>query len=154
MKAWLDLSQRKNRGETIDSKDIKKHRNDVIRLVVNIDSDILVSIPDSIKEDAIRFLDELKNKPVDLKSLNIKNITNDEIIERIETCFGIWFFVLCKEKTGILILFLLLIPSGNSIAFALVMYTNLLTWIEQQIKMNVREWVTKFKRNEKYNCWG
>ena len=89
MKAWLDLSQRKNRGETIDSKDIKKHRNDVIRLVVNIDSDILVSIPDSIKEDAIRFLDELKNKPVDLKSLNIKNITNDEIIERIETCFGI-----------------------------------------------------------------
>ena len=31
-KAWLDLIERKTLGGTIDSKDIRKHRNDVFRL--------------------------------------------------------------------------------------------------------------------------
>ena len=31
-KAWLDLSKRKANGESIDSKDIKKHKNDIFRL--------------------------------------------------------------------------------------------------------------------------
>ena len=89
MKAWLDLSERKNKGENIDSKDIKKHKNDVIRLAINIDSDTSVAIPDRIKEDAKRFLTEIKDNPVDLKSLKISNIKHSDIIERIETCFGL-----------------------------------------------------------------
>lgn len=32
-RAWLDLTERKAKGEAIDSKDIRKHRNDVIRLI-------------------------------------------------------------------------------------------------------------------------
>ena len=32
IKAWLDLTYRKNNGETIDSKNMKKHKNDVFRL--------------------------------------------------------------------------------------------------------------------------
>ena len=89
MKAWLDLSERKNKGENVDSKDIKKHKNDVVRLAVNIDSDLSVSLPDKIKEDAVRFLTEMRNNPVDLKSLGIKNVKYNAIIERIEACFGL-----------------------------------------------------------------
>ena len=29
-KAWIDLTYRKEHGELIDSKDIKKHRNDTV----------------------------------------------------------------------------------------------------------------------------
>lgn len=32
IKAWLDLTSRKTAGETIDSNDIKKHKNDIFRL--------------------------------------------------------------------------------------------------------------------------
>lgn len=32
MKAYLDLSMRKKNGEHVDSKNIKKHKNDVFRL--------------------------------------------------------------------------------------------------------------------------
>ena len=32
VKAWLDLSGRKASGEQVDSKDIRKHKNDIIRL--------------------------------------------------------------------------------------------------------------------------
>ncbi len=31
-RAWLDLTARKNKGENVDSKNIKKHRNDIFRL--------------------------------------------------------------------------------------------------------------------------
>ena len=31
-KAWLDLTERKNAGENVDSKNIRKHKNDVFRL--------------------------------------------------------------------------------------------------------------------------
>lgn len=31
-KAWLDLSERDRRGEHVDSRDLKKHRNDIIRM--------------------------------------------------------------------------------------------------------------------------
>lgn len=36
-KAWLDLAERKARGEHIDSKNIRKHRNDVFRLTDLLD---------------------------------------------------------------------------------------------------------------------
>ena len=35
MKAWLDLNERKNKGEKIDSKDIKKHKNEMGILMVS-----------------------------------------------------------------------------------------------------------------------
>lgn len=31
-KAWLDLNQKLEAGEHVDSRDIKKHRNDVLRI--------------------------------------------------------------------------------------------------------------------------
>lgn len=40
MKAWLDLSERKAAGEDIDSKNIKKHKNDVFRLATNTEKDV------------------------------------------------------------------------------------------------------------------
>lgn len=89
MKAWLDLTERKNRGENVDSKDIKKHRNDVIRLAINLNSEVFVSLTHRIREDATNFLIELRKNPVDLKSLGIKNVKYNDIIERIEACFGL-----------------------------------------------------------------
>ena len=89
MKAWLDLSERKNKGENIDSKNIKKHINDVIRLTINLDSADSVVLPDRIKEDATRFLAEMENNPVNLKSLKISNIKYSDIIERIKKCLGL-----------------------------------------------------------------
>ena len=34
VKAWLDLAKRKAHGEQVDSKDIRKHRNAVLRLTI------------------------------------------------------------------------------------------------------------------------
>lgn len=70
-KAWLDLSRRKLLGESVDSKDIKKHRNDIFKLVSLLRADEIVSMPDDIKKDVSDFIDEMMNEDINLKALNI-----------------------------------------------------------------------------------
>lgn len=55
-KAWLDLTQRKQEGQAVDSKVIKKHRNDVFRLSVLLAPSRRVELPDSIMSDMEQFL--------------------------------------------------------------------------------------------------
>lgn len=89
MKAWLDLSNRKSAGEKIDSKDIKKHKNDVFRLAANIDKDIKVYVIGQIKQDAEQFITMVKDAPVDLKGLGIRNVIYEELIEVLINCYGL-----------------------------------------------------------------
>ena len=48
-KAWMDLSDRKAAGEDIDSRDVKKHRSDVIRLLPLLSPDRIGDLPDRIR---------------------------------------------------------------------------------------------------------
>lgn len=57
--AWLDLSERKARGEPVDSKNIRKHANDVIRLSQLLSPESRIPTPGKIGEDLSRFLQEL-----------------------------------------------------------------------------------------------
>ncbi|MCK9268616.1 MAG: hypothetical protein M0P14_07885, partial [Alkaliphilus sp.] len=36
IKAWLDLKERQSKGEKVDSKDIRKHKNDIFRLLATV----------------------------------------------------------------------------------------------------------------------
>ena len=56
-KAWLDLTERKERGEKIDSKDITKHRNDVFRLAGTLPGEAGPELAAEIRADLTRFLD-------------------------------------------------------------------------------------------------
>ncbi len=47
-KAWLDLRKRKALGEHIDSKNIRKHRNDVFRLSVLLSPSAKLALPEKI----------------------------------------------------------------------------------------------------------
>lgn len=42
-KAWLDLQSRLERGEHIDSRDIKKHRNDILTKLLDYKNRIIMS---------------------------------------------------------------------------------------------------------------
>ena len=89
IKAWLDLYERKSNGERIDSKNIKKHRNDVIRLVAALNQTNTLNVSDEIKMDVESFLEMTETIPVDMKSLGLNRITYASIIERIRNCFGL-----------------------------------------------------------------
>lgn len=87
MKAWCDLSERKLAGEDIDSKSIKKHKNDVFRLIANIDNGAKVEVSDIVKHDMRLFMIEAEKNPVDLKSLGIRNVTYQELLNVAYGCF-------------------------------------------------------------------
>ena len=71
-KAWLDLRERKAGGELVDSKNIKKHKNDVFRLAQLLAPDTRQQISAAIREDMRMFLTEMEHENVDMKSLGIR----------------------------------------------------------------------------------
>ena len=84
-KAWLDLSHRKSSGEKVDSRDINKHRNDVLRLVGLLSAEpVKLSLP--LHQDISRFVECLETEKVDLKALNIKGSLED-LVNRLRAGF-------------------------------------------------------------------
>lgn len=88
-KAWLDLTERKVNGENVDSKNIKKHKNDVFRLAQLITADARQIIGAEIMEDMKLFLSEMKNEDIDMKSLGIRGRNKETMLELLSQCYGI-----------------------------------------------------------------
>lgn len=65
-KAYLDLKQRKQNGETVDSNDIKKHKKDVLRITAEL---------------------MLESEPFDDNSLKNYGLRNQEVIEVLKRIF-------------------------------------------------------------------
>lgn len=87
--AWLDLGQRQAKGELVDSKNIRKHANDVLRLSQLLAPDVLIEVAPRIAEDLDRFIDGiLADRTFDAKSLGI-NSSVAEIGERIALAYGL-----------------------------------------------------------------
>lgn len=87
IRAYLDLSERKARGDAIDSKNIRKHKNDVLRLSVLLTGDTRIPVPDEIYTDVMLFLDDIKNSKIDVKQFGIRNQSQVEIIEKIRNSY-------------------------------------------------------------------
>lgn len=88
-KAWLDLSDRKAVGEQVDSKNIRKHKNDVFRLteLLNQDQAPLDFLPDAVRNDMNLFFDKIESENVDLKQLGIHGKTKDELIDQLRVIY-------------------------------------------------------------------
>lgn len=89
-KAWIDLSERKSIGEQVDSKNIRKHKNDVFRLteLLNQNQQALSFVPNTIKNDMREFAERMASEDVDLKQLGIRNQTKQAILEQLSTIYG------------------------------------------------------------------
>lgn len=84
-KAWLDLLRRKAEGEHVDSRNIRKHKNDVFRLIELIDpnTDSISYIPDTIKADMREFVERMSLESVDLKQIGIPEKSKETILEEL-----------------------------------------------------------------------
>ena len=82
-KAWLDLTERKGAGEAVDSRNIKKHKNDVLRLSTLLFAETSITVPDSIFTDLTDFLASIETEQIDLKLLGIRNQSKEDVLEKI-----------------------------------------------------------------------
>lgn len=75
-RAFLDFSGRKALGEKIDEKDLRKHRNDVIRLSQLLTLSDRIPLSSTIHKDMSMFIRKLEHDDtIDCKSLGIKTQT-------------------------------------------------------------------------------
>jgi hypothetical protein len=82
-RAWLDMSARQQAGATIDQRDIRKHRNDVVRLISIIDPEYRVEIPSLVQADMASFVAALRQNPPDVAALGLKNISVEELLRTL-----------------------------------------------------------------------
>jgi len=87
-RAFVDLTKRKNDGEDVDSKDVKKHRNDVFRLNLLLPSDINISLPEAIRSDLDEFFDMVSADEVPLRNLGYANLKFDEVVAQLKVKYS------------------------------------------------------------------
>jgi hypothetical protein len=89
-KAYLEMSERKTRGEQIDSKQIAKHKKDVFRLAAMLGAAETFAIPKSLSDDIESFCkkasSDLPNADF-IKAAGLGRITGEELIQQLKNCF-------------------------------------------------------------------
>lgn len=86
-KAFLDLKQRKDRGETVDSKNISKHKKDILRIAAELVLESIGELPEAVETDIRAFIDLLAQDPFDSNSLKTYGLSNDEVVEVLHRVF-------------------------------------------------------------------
>lgn len=87
--AWLDLKARKEAGAAIDSKVVKKHRNDALRLSQLLAPTQRVMLPPRVAKDLQRFLELLPREDIDPKSLGLGRVDLAAVVGRLRTIYGL-----------------------------------------------------------------
>ncbi len=83
----LDLSERKANGERVDSKNIKKHKNDVFRIAQLLSAQSRQELGAEVAEDMTAFLKAMQKEDVNLKSLGIRGATKERTLEVLHQCY-------------------------------------------------------------------
>ena len=88
-RAYVDLSNRKAAGEAVDSKSIRKHKNDIFRLFTVLDRDAKITLPASLQQDLTIAFSLIAQDPPDLKSLGISRITLSEVLDELRSFYNL-----------------------------------------------------------------
>ncbi len=79
MYAWLDLKDKKQRGEHVNERDLKKHKYDVFRLLQIIDRTITIEVAGHVKENIDRFIREIQSENVPFRQLDLPFEMNEAL---------------------------------------------------------------------------
>ena len=88
-RAWLDLSKCKEQGKTVDSRSLKKHKNDVFRLYQILSPDFDTTIPDGVKDDLREFISRMETEAIDLKPLGLRTTDMETVLADIRGIYGL-----------------------------------------------------------------
>lgn len=92
-RAFISNTKRKADGQEVRSDDISKHKNDVIRLTATLTPNVVIPIPDIVKQDLTEYINTIRTENPDIKQLlkeqGAANTTLEQIIEQLETTFAL-----------------------------------------------------------------
>ncbi|HRE74316.1 MAG TPA: hypothetical protein PLR45_06465 [Flavobacteriales bacterium] len=85
-RAFLDLRQRKQAGENIDDKHIRKHKTDIFRLALLLTGNDVFDLPVTVRKDLHEFVAIIKNELPDksiFKEMGAGNVDVSELFSRL-----------------------------------------------------------------------
>jgi hypothetical protein len=88
-RAYVDLTQRKAAGEPIDSKNIRKHKNDILRLFTLLEGDVRISLAPSLQEDLTAAFSLMEQEQPDLKALGITRMNFAEVLDGLRQIYNL-----------------------------------------------------------------
>lgn len=71
MCAWLDQRRRKKAGEHVNERDLKKHKNDVFRMLQIISLGAKIESIGLVKQNIIQFLEVVKEEELRLEQIKL-----------------------------------------------------------------------------------
>lgn len=88
-RAYVDLSKRKAAGEAVDSKNIRKHKNDMLRLFTVLDRGAGVTLVKSLQGDLVAATTLMEQDPPDLNSLGIISVSMAEVLDGLRQFYNL-----------------------------------------------------------------
>lgn len=88
-KAYIEMIERKDKGESVDNKNIEKHKKDIFRLVAMLPMDSHFILPDKLKIDMSVFIQKVGDLPNSdfLKSAGLGGLNVEELCELLHKAF-------------------------------------------------------------------
>lgn len=87
-KAYLDLSDRKEKGENVDSRDIRKHKNDILRIAVEFVLESVTTLTTTVIKDMEQFIIRLEAEPFDAGVLKNYGVGNEELVDNLRKLYN------------------------------------------------------------------
>jgi len=89
-KAWLELTSKRQANEfAVSEKDIRKHKNDILRLHQLLSSNDSITLPLPIKSDLREFFQRIEKDSIDLKTLDLKNTSYEKVLSNLKVTYNI-----------------------------------------------------------------
>jgi hypothetical protein len=86
-RAWLDMTGRRDDGIRVDARDIKKHRNDVIRLHGISDPEYRPATPPPIREAMREFVERMQDEPLDPRVLGLPGLGLPQVLDALRSTY-------------------------------------------------------------------
>lgn len=87
-KAFIDLKQRREQGQRVDSRDISKHQKDVFRLLQLFTANSQVVLPPSIKETMTLFYQISENADIPLHQIGVQ-LTKEDALTTLRNTYNL-----------------------------------------------------------------
>lgn len=88
-KAYLDLSAKRASGANVDSRDIRKHKKDILRILTEFVLEHVSEIPEAVHNDISEFVERLEEEPFDGNLLKGYGITHEEAKELLREIYNV-----------------------------------------------------------------
>ncbi|PKR87901.1 hypothetical protein CXZ10_17400 [Pleomorphomonas diazotrophica] len=87
--AWLDLRRKRDAGSQVDERNIKKHRNDVARLLQLLSLEASYDLPETVAKDLLAFV-ELATAEADYdpRQFNV-SMTRQDVAKRLRAAYNL-----------------------------------------------------------------